>query len=253
MALDLSGRVALVTGGATGIGHAAVLRFAAAGARVAIADINDDAAASAVAQVERDGGEAIALHADVTEPEDCKAMVAATMSKFERLHCVFNNAGMSGAPAGVIDCTLEQWHQTLALNLTAVFLSMKHELPALLESGGGAIVNTSSGAGLIGFAALPAYVASKHGVVGLTKAAALEFVRRGIRVNCVCPGTTRTPMIESFIEGAPEMEKVMSASSPSRRMATPDEIAAAAVWLCSDEASYVNGVALPVDAGAVAQ
>ncbi|HEX4777018.1 MAG TPA: SDR family oxidoreductase, partial [Acidimicrobiia bacterium] len=139
------------------------------------------------------------------------------------------------------------------LNLSGVWLSMKYEIPRMLEAGGGAIVNTSSGAGLVGFAALPAYVASKHGVVGLTKSAALEFVRQGIRVNAICPGTTRTPMIEGYIGGDATIEKMMVAASPLGRMATPDEMAEAAVWLCSDAASFVNGVALPVDAGAVAQ
>src|SRR5262249_36326628 len=138
-------------------------------------------------------------------------------------------------------------------NLTSVFLSMKAELPVMLDGGGGAIVNTASGAGLVGFAALPAYVASKHGVVGLTKSAALEFARRNIRVNAVCPGTTRTPMIEGFTGGDEQLEKMMRMASPNGRMATPEEIAAAVVWLCSDAASYVNGVAFPVDAGAVAQ
>lgn len=253
MTKDFDGKVVLVTGGGTGIGRAAVLQFAAAGAAVAVADIDADAASATAGAVTEAGGRAVPITADVTSPDDSQAMVGATVAELGGLDVAFNNAGMSGAPAGVIDCTLEQWHQTLDLNLTAVFLAMKHELPMMLEAGGGSIVNTSSGAGLIGFAALPAYVASKHGVVGLTKAAALEFARQNIRVNCICPGTTRTPMIESFIAQAPELEKPMSAASPNGRMATADEIAAAAVWLSSDAASYVNGVAFPVDAGAVAQ
>jgi NAD(P)-dependent dehydrogenase (short-subunit alcohol dehydrogenase family) len=160
---------------------------------------------------------------------------------------------MSGAPAGVVDLSEEQWADTIALNLTGVFLCMKHEIPVMLGQGGGAIVNTSSGAGLIGFPALPAYVASKHGVIGLTKSAALEFVRSGVRVNAVCPGTTRTPMIEAYIGGDADLERAMTSTAPIGRMARPEEIAAAVVWLCSDAASYVTGVALPVDAGAVAQ
>src|SRR5262249_10970286 len=164
-----------------------------------------------------------------------------------------NNAGMSGQLSGVVDCPLETWQRTIDLNLTSVFVCMKFEVPALLESGGGAIVNTASGAGLVGFAGLPAYVASKHGVVGLTKSTALELVRSNIRVNAVCPGTTRTPMIEGFIGGDAQLEKLMSRASPLGRMATPEEIADAVVWFCSDGASYITGVALPVDAGAVAQ
>ncbi|HEY8527928.1 MAG TPA: glucose 1-dehydrogenase [Acidimicrobiales bacterium] len=251
--MNMDGKVALVTGGATGIGREAVLRFAAAGARVVVADVAEEAAERTVADVAAAGGEARFVRADVTSPDDTQSMVRAAVQAFGGLDVAVNNAGMSGRPGGITDCPLPQWHDTLALNLTGVFLSMRAEVPALLERGGGAIVNTASGAGLIGFPALPAYVASKHGVVGLTKSVALELATRGVRVNAVCPGTTCTPMIESFVAGAPEMEKLMTASSPVGRMAEPGEVAAAIVWLCSDEAAFVNGVALPVDAGAVAQ
>jgi NAD(P)-dependent dehydrogenase (short-subunit alcohol dehydrogenase family) len=179
-------------------------------------------------------------------------MVAAAVECFGRLDCALNNAGMSGQPGGIVDCPLDQWQRTLDLNLTSVLLSMRAEIPAMLETGGGSIVNTASVAGLVGFPALPAYVASKHGVVGLTRSAALEFVRQGIRVNAVCPGNTRTPMLEAFIGGDANIEKMVMRGAPIGRMATPDEIAAAAVWLCSDAASYVNGVILPVDSGASA-
>ncbi|MGH9026334.1 MAG: SDR family oxidoreductase, partial [Acidimicrobiia bacterium] len=183
-----------------------------------------------------------------------EAMVAAAVNAFGRLDYAHNNAGRSGAPAGVADITEEEWDATMALNLRSIWLCMKYEVPPMLAHGdGGAIVNTASGAGLVGFAALPAYVASKHGVVGLTKSAALELVGQGIRVNSICPGTTRTPMIEAYIGGDQNLEKMMSNVSPLHRMADPREMATAAVWLCSDAASFVNGVALPVDAGAVAQ
>jgi NAD(P)-dependent dehydrogenase (short-subunit alcohol dehydrogenase family) len=248
-----AGKVALVTGGATGIGRAAALGFAARGAAVVVADVNDGAGEATAKDIRAGGGEARYVHADVTSADDAQEMVTTAVDAFGGLDLAFNNAGMSGRPGGIVDCPLDQWHSTLALNLTGVFLSMRAEVPALLARGGGAIVNTSSGAGLIGFADLPAYVASKHGVVGLTKAVALELGPRGVRVNAVCPGTTRTPMIEAYIGGDPAMEAAMSATSPIGRMADPAEIAAAAVWLCSDEASFVNGVALPVDAGAVAQ
>jgi NAD(P)-dependent dehydrogenase (short-subunit alcohol dehydrogenase family) len=180
-------------------------------------------------------------------------MVASAVQELGRLDIAVNNAGRSGAPYGIADHPIDEWDATIAINLRSVFLSMKYEVPALLEAGGGAIVNTASGAGLVGFAALPAYVASKHGVVGLTKSAALELAPAGIRVNCVCPGTTRTTMLEGFIGGDEKMERMMTASTPLRRMATPDEIAASIVWLCSPAASFVIGAALPVDGGAVAQ
>lgn len=250
---DMEGRVAIVTGAATGIGRASAVAFARRGARVVVADVNDDAAQETVALVKDAGSDARFVHTDVTSADSVAAMVQTAVDGFGRLDYAHNNAGMSGVAAGVVDCTEEQWNRTLALNLSGVWLSMKYEIPRMLEAGGGAIVNTSSGAGLVGFAALPAYVASKHGVVGLTKSAALEFVRQGIRVNAICPGTTRTPMIEGYIGGDATIEKMMVAASPLGRMATPDEMAEAAVWLCSDAASFVNGVALPVDAGAVAQ
>jgi len=250
---DMTGRVAIVTGGATGIGRASAIAFARRGARVVVADVNDDAGAETVKLAQAEGSDATFVHTDVTDSSSVAAMVDVAIDSFGRLDFAHNNAGMSGVAAGVVDCTEELWGRTLALNLTGVWLCMKHEIPRMLESGGGAIVNTSSGAGLVGFAALPAYVASKHGVIGLTKSAALEFVRAGIRVNAICPGTTRTPMIEAYIGGDATIEKMMTLASPLGRMARPEEMAEAAVWLCSDAASFVNGVALPVDAGAVAQ
>jgi len=249
----MAGRVAIVTGGATGIGRASVVAFARRGAQVVVADVNDDAGAETVKLAESEGTDATFVHTDVTDSSSVAAMVDTAITAFGRLDFAHNNAGMSGVAAGVVDCTEELWNRTLALNLTGVWLCMKHEIPRMLASGGGAIVNTSSGAGLVGFAALPAYVASKHGVIGLTKSAALEFVRAGIRVNAICPGTTRTPMIEAYIGDDPNIEKMMTMASPLGRMAQPEEMAEAAVWLCSDAASFVNGVALPVDAGAVAQ
>lgn len=247
------GKVALVTGAGTGIGRASARLFAASGARVVVADVAEDHGAETVALIEKDGGEARFVGCDVTDAGAVDAMVAATLEAFGRLDAAHNNAGMSGYNTGIVDLPDELWHQTIALNLTGVFHCMRAELRVMRDQGSGAVVNTSSGAGLIGFADLPAYVASKHGVVGLTKSAALQFAREGIRVNCVCPGTTRTPMIEGYIGDDPDMAKMMDSTCPNGRMARPEEIAEAVVWLASDQASYVNGVALPVDAGAVAQ
>jgi NAD(P)-dependent dehydrogenase (short-subunit alcohol dehydrogenase family) len=250
----MDGKVALVTGGATGIGRASAVAFARAGARVVIADLNEEDGAESLRLIKDAGGDGRFVRTDVTRTDDVRALVAATVDAFGRLDYAHNNAGMSGSPAGVAEITEEQWDATMALNLRAMWLCMKYEVPQMLAQGeGGAIVNTSSGAGLVGFAALPAYVASKHGVVGLTKSAALELVGQGIRVNAICPGTTRTPMIEAYIGGDENLEQMMSNVSPLRRMAHPDEMAGVVVWLCSDAASFVNGVALPVDAGAVAQ
>src|SRR4051794_18738630 len=245
--------VALVTGGGSGIGRASAMAFAARGDSVVVADIDAAAAGETVTLIEKDGGSALAIEVDVTVATDVAAMVATAVEHYGRLDYAHNNAGITGAYSSLADYDEADWNRVIAVNLTSVFLCMKHEVPAMLANGGGAIVNTSSGAGLVGFAGLPAYVASKHGVVGLTKSAAIEYARSGIRVNAVCPGSTRTPMLETFMGGDPAMEKMMAAGAPQHRLASPDEIAAAVVWLCSDAASFVTGVALPVDGGSVAQ
>ena len=250
---DLTGKVALVTGAASGIGAASSLAFAEAGARVAVCD-RDLAGAEATAKLIREaGGEACAVAVDVTDAGQVEAMVQTVVATFGRLDCAHNNAGITGASAPTADYDRSQWDLVLAVNLTGVFLCLQQELAAMLRSGGGAIVNTASFSGLVAVPRIPAYVASKHGVIGLTKAAAVEYGRKGIRVNAVCPGSTRTPMVEGFSGGDAAVQEAMAAASPMRRLAEPEEIARTVVWLCSDEASFVNGHALAVDGGAVIQ
>lgn len=247
----LDGKAALVTGGASGIGRASAIALAKAGATVAIVDVNEDGGKeTATLVVEEAGGDAEFVRADVTQPDDVAAVVDKTVARWGHLDCAVNNAGTTGASAPTADYTLDEWTRTIELNLTSVFLCLKHEIPAMLERGG-AIVNMASGAGLVGFPGLPAYVASKHGVVGLTKAAALEYASQGIRINAICPGSTRTPMLEGFMGGDEKLERMLTRPIPVGRLGRPEEIAEAVVWLCSDAASFVVGQALAVDGGTI--
>lgn len=248
----LDGKAALVTGGGSGLGRASAIAFARAGATVTVADVDADGGKETAALVQDAGGDADFVRADVTEPGDVAAMVDAAVARWGRLDCAVNNAGTTGASATTADYTIEDWNRTIALNLTGVFLCLRAEIPVMLERGG-AIVNMASGAGLVGFPGLPAYVASKHGVVGLTRAAALEYARDGIRINAICPGSTRTPMLEGFMGGDENVERMMTRAVPLGRLGRPEEIAEAVVWLCSDAASFVVGHALAVDGGSVIQ
>jgi NAD(P)-dependent dehydrogenase (short-subunit alcohol dehydrogenase family) len=249
---DFAGRVALVTGGGSGLGQAAARLLAGRGARVVVADISETGGAETVQQCIDAGSEAVFVRTDVTEEGDVEGAVATAVDRWGRLDAAINNAGINGPTKLVADYTLDEWNSVLAINLTGVFLGLKYEIPQMLAQGGGAIVNTSSGAGLRGFALLPAYVATKHAVLGLTKAAALAYVKEGVRVNAVCPGSTRTPLLEGFMGGDPAMEAAMANSAPIGRLARPEEIAEAMVWLLSDAASFMVGHALAVDGGAVA-
>jgi NAD(P)-dependent dehydrogenase (short-subunit alcohol dehydrogenase family) len=249
---DFAGKVALVTGGGSGLGQAAARLLAGRGARVVVADINESGGAETVQQCIDAGSEAVFVRTDVTIEADVQGAVATAVDRWDRLDAAINNAGINGPTKMIADYTLDEWNTVLAINLTGIFLGLKYEVPQMLAQGGGAIVNTSSGAGLRGFALLPAYVATKHAVLGLTKAAALAYVKEGVRVNAVCPGSTRTPLLEGFMGGDPAMEAAMANSAPIGRLARPEEIAEAMVWLLSDAASFMVGHALAVDGGAVA-
>ena len=247
----VDGEVALVTGAGGGIGAAAAALFAAEGARVVVVDITGTAAEATAAAITADGGEAVGVAADVTDEAQVEAAVAVAIDRWGRLDVAHNNAGTSGQPSAFTDLSLDDWNRVVSLNLTGVFLCMKHELAVMAPAGKGAIVNTSSGAGVIGFPSLPHYVASKHGVLGLTKTAAQEYARSGIRVNAICPGTTDTPMMQAFIGGDPGIEKMMKRTVPTGELGRPEQIAEAVVWLCSDRASFVNGDTMLVDGGTV--
>jgi NAD(P)-dependent dehydrogenase (short-subunit alcohol dehydrogenase family) len=247
------GKVALVTGGGSGIGRASARAFAEAGAAVAVCDIEREAAEDTVAAIADLGGTAAAFVADVTQPGEVQSLIGEIEKALGRLDLAHNNAGIAGPSAKVAKYPEEDFVRVLTLDLAAVFYCMKYEIQAMLRTGGGAIVNTASFAGIVGVPRLAGYVAAKHGVVGLTKTAALEYAAEGIRVNCVCPGSTRTAMTEEYIRRQPGLEGALAGVTPLRRLAEVDEIARAVVWLCSDDASFVIGHALPVDGGATVQ
>ena len=248
----MEGKVALVTGGSSGIGQATALAFARNGAKVAVADVDVAGGTATVAMIKEAGGEAAFIQADVSNEEDVKAMVAATVSSFGRLDYAVNNAGIEGVQAAIHETTVDSWEKTISINLSGVFYCLKHEIAHMLTQGGGAIVNTSSIAGLKGFAGLSPYVASKHGVTGLTKAAAVEYAAQGIRVNSVHPGAIRTPMVARYVEEAPEVGAQMDAMHPIGRIGEPAEVGDAIVWLCSDKSSFVTGHTLAIDGGIMA-
>jgi NAD(P)-dependent dehydrogenase (short-subunit alcohol dehydrogenase family) len=245
-----AGKVALVTGGASGIGRAAALIFAREGAQVAIADVDRDGGEAAAADIEEAGGEALFIGADVTREENVATMVARTVERFGGLDIALNNAGGPGRYASVTDVTAEDWANVLALNMTAIWLCMKYEIPELEKRGGGAIVNTASRNGDSAAPNLFAYTAAKHGVIGMSRSAALDLARRNIRVNALQPGFTMTPMVEMALRGSGMIAAGnIEARVPMGRWGRPEEPAEAAVWLCSERASYVTGTTLVVDGG----
>ncbi len=251
------GEVALVTGGASGIGRACVLALARAGAKVIVADVEVESGEAAVDEVASAGGTSMFVRCDVASLEDVESMVARGVEAYGRLDCAVNNAGIQGSLDSTEACTKENWDRTLAVNLTGVWHCMKQELPIMLSQGAGAIVNIASNFGLVGSAGMPAYSASKHGILGLTKTAALETARSGVRVNAICPGPVKTPLVDKILRAQPEYaDEIVEAivdREPIGRMGKPEEIAEAVVWLCSDAASFVTGAVLAVDGGFVAQ
>jgi NAD(P)-dependent dehydrogenase (short-subunit alcohol dehydrogenase family) len=249
----VEGKVALVTGGASGIGRATALTFAREGAKLVIADLNDEGGHQTVHMITEQGGDAIFVRTDVSQAVEVQALISTAVETYGRLDCAHNNAGIAGGGrARTAEYAEDTWHRVIAINLTGVWLCMKYEIPLMLQQGSGAIVNTASVAGLIGARGLAAYVASKHGVVGLTKTAALEYAQQGLRVNCVCPGVIETPMTARGLSD-PERRARIIASEPMGRIGKPEEIAEAVVWLCSDAASFVTGHTMTVDGGFVAQ
>ncbi len=250
----LSGKVAFITGAGGGIGRAAALAFAREGASVVVTDVSDTANQETARMVEEQGGKALAIRCNVAKIEDVKVALDKTSEVFGRLDFAFNNAGIEPKkPAPTAEYDLEEWDRIFDIDLRGVFLCMQHEIPLMLRSGGGAIVNTSSGAGVIGIKGSPAYTAAKHGVIGLTRAAALDYAAQGIRVNAVCPGYIATPMMDRFTGGTPEGRAKVISEEPIGRMGTPEEIADAVVWLCSDSAGFVVGSAMMIDGGQTIQ
>jgi NAD(P)-dependent dehydrogenase (short-subunit alcohol dehydrogenase family) len=252
MAGLVNGKVALVTGASSGIGRATALAFAREGAKVMVADVTVEGGEETVSLVKQAGGEATFFKADVSKAAEVEALVARVVQTYGRLDCAHNNAGIEGPGALTVDYPEEMFDRVMAINLKGVWLCLKYEIPQMLKTGGGAIVNTASTAGLVGFPRGSAYVASKHGVVGLTRTAALEYAKSNIRVNAVCPGAIDTPMMGRITDHRPTRAARMAAAEPVGRMGVPGEIAEAVVWLCSDSASFVTGHAMAVDGGMTA-
>jgi NAD(P)-dependent dehydrogenase (short-subunit alcohol dehydrogenase family) len=251
---ELKDKVAIITGAASGIGRAAALRFAEEGARLVLADLTVEPGEALAAELRGHGHEATFVRTDVSHAAECAALVQAALDKFGRLDTAFNNAGISDGPMppGTIDYPLELWDRMIAVSLSSVFYCLRYQVRAMLQSGGGAIVNTASIAGQIAFAGVPGYVASKHGVVGLSRTVALEYGAKGIRCNALAPGIIETPMTQPVF-AVPQFRDMVAATVPMARTGTAQEVANIVVWLCSDRASYANGGVYAVDGGFLAR
>jgi NAD(P)-dependent dehydrogenase (short-subunit alcohol dehydrogenase family) len=247
-----AGRGILVTGAGSGIGRAAAQLFANEGGRVVVVDQDENEAQATVTSIRQAGGEALAIGADVSREADCRGMVERALAAYGRLHVAFNNAGIGASGFAVADEEEVTWSRLIDVNLKGIFLGMKYEIPAMVGAGGGAIVNTASVAGLVGERGIGAYSASKHGVVGLTRTAALDYIGQGVRINAVCPGATRTRILASWFQD-PKVESFILSRHPIGRIAEPEEIARAVLFLASDDASFIVGQALAVDGGLTAQ
>jgi len=245
------GKVALVTGSGSGIGRATALAFARENARVVVADIDVPGGEETVRSIRENGGEAVFIQTDVSHEDEVASLIETAIDTYGRLDCAHNNAGINGDLDGITTCTMENWDRVVNINMKGVWLCLKYEIKRMKRQGGGAIVNTSSTSGLVGAPGAPAYTASKHGVAGLTRAAALEFAKKGIRVNAVCPGTSRTPFMQRLIDAG--LEDYITGLIPAGRLGEPEETASTVLWLCSDEASFITGAMITIDGGLTAQ
>jgi len=247
-----AGKVAFVTGAGSGIGRATAIAFAAEGAEVVLADIDTVGNEETARLVAEHGGRVLSVKCDVTSSSDIQAVIKQTVQEFGRLDVAFNNAGIEQPPAPLVDIDEDDWSRLLDIDLRSAFLCMKYEIPAMLEHGGGSIVNTSSGAGVVGIRGQAAYVAAKHGLIGLTKSAALDYAAQGVRVNAICPGIIETPMMDRFSGGTSEGRARVIGQEPVGRMGRPEEIASAVLWLSSDLGAFATGHAMVIDGGQTA-
>ena len=253
MTKQFSGKVALVTGGASGLGCVSAIALAREGANVVVSDVVVSEGEATVQMITQAGGRAVFVKADVTKSVEVEVMVRETIKAFGRLDFALNNAGIDGVRARTADYPEEIWHQVINLNLTGVFLCLKSELPVMVKQGGGVIINMSSVAGVTGFPGHAAYTASKHGVIGLTKTAAIDYAKAGIRINAICPAYTHTPMLDRMLEKTPDLEAKLISRVPLRRLGTAEEIAQAVIYLFSDAAAFITGHSLVMDGGIMAE
>ncbi len=250
--VEFADKVAIVTGASSGIGRMSALFYAREGAKVVVSDINKEGGQETVQLIQETGGDAFFVKTDAAIPTDCETLVKKTVEKYGRLDYACNNAGIGGEQNLTAEYSIEGWQKVIAVNLTGVFYCMKYEIPEMLKAGGGSIVNMASILGQVGFAGTPAYVAAKHGVVGLTQNAAIEYAAKGIRVNCIGPGFISTPLIAA-IEGNAEANNGLIALHPIGRLGKPEEVAELVIWLSSDKASFVTGGFYSIDGGYLAR